>query len=116
MTAIPHRYCQSCGRRVLGYQCRCKSTRLGAKPPAYSHVHCRTCAGKSRWEQVLFERSGGSPPVVHWRCLGCGSTRYQYADCTNVASLCATIMEANLRATGANLDHDEALDRLVLQA
>lgn len=30
--------------------------------------------------------------------------------------MCATVLEENLRRTGANLDHDEAFSRLVLQA
>lgn len=54
--------------------------------------------------------------MITWECSGCQSTRYQYADCTNVGSMCVTIMEENLRRTGANLDHDEATSRLVLEA
>jgi hypothetical protein len=59
--------------------------------------------------------NGKTPPVVYWEC-DCGSRRYQYADCTNVDTMCATIMEQNLRRTGANLDHDEAHSRLVMEA
>lgn len=66
------------------------------------------------WARVAFE-NGARPPVVTWRCE-CGATRFQFADCTNVETLCRTVLEGNLRRTGANIDHDEALAQLVLEA
>jgi len=84
-------------------------------PPYYSRVYCRTCSTLSRWIRNGYE-NGTSPPVVTWICSGCGAQRYQYADCTNVETMCVTIMEENLRRTGANVDHDEAVSRLVLEA
>jgi len=109
------RYCQSCGRSVAqGRTCKCRSTAVSERPPFYSRVYCRTCGGVTRWKQTGY-LNGEAPPVVYWEC-DCGSTRYQYADCTNVDTMCATIMEQNLRRTGANLDHDEAHSRLVMEA
>ena len=108
-------YCQACGRQVpKGRACKCKSNRASSEPPHYARVYCRTCAAQSRWRQLHVE-NGKHPSVISWECVGCGAIRYQYADCTNVETMCVTIMEENLRRTGANLDHDEAVSRLVLE-
>lgn len=70
----------------------------------------------TRWQQTGHEAAGSSQPVIYWRCETCSATRYQFADCLNVETMCLTVLEENLRRTGANLDHDEAFARLVLEA
>lgn len=112
------RYCQDCGRQVsLAGQCKCKSTRVPQPlPPFHARAYCRTCSTLTRWQQIGYEVVGSTPAVVYWRCEECQAERYQFADCQNVESMCLTVLEENLRRTGANLDHDEALARLQLEA
>lgn len=69
----------------------------------------------ARWRLTRVE-NGDHPPVISWSCTGCGSTRLQCGDCTNVETMCATVLEENIRRTGANVDYDEAHSRLVLEA
>ena len=108
-------YCQTCGREVIGRRCACRSTSVAVNPPHFSTAYCRDCQAHTRWRRTL-ALNGAHPLVLHWACLQCESVRYQYSDVNNVRTMCVTIMEKNLRSTGANLDHDEALSRLETEA
>lgn len=78
-------------------------------------MFCRDFGSTSRW-QLVGRENGSRPEVLSWRCTGCGSGRYQYADCTNVRTPCVVVLDENLRRTVANIDYGDALARLELEA
>lgn len=51
-------------------------------------------------------------PVSYWRCSACGRERIQLADCQDMEAMVRSVLDENLRRTGANVEYDDALSRL----